>query len=323
MSKYIRWGILGASNFAKKTMAPAIHEAENGCLKAIATSSPQKAAPFAALAPEIEIFDSYDALLASPDIDAIYIPLPNHMHVEWSQKAARAGKHVLCEKPIALNAKDIDQLIQTQKETGKLIAEGFMVTHHPQWEYVRNLLSSNAIGQLKHVQGVFTFFNDDATNIRNKSDVGGGALYDIGVYPVVTARYALGEDPAVKSCQSVWENGIDTISRGQLEFSNNVSFDFYVSMRMNLRQEMVFHGTQGFIRVNTPFNATQVRATYVETIHADGTETVQHFPSDRQYVLQVSAFNNAILNNTPFPCTLEFSKGNQTVIDSLLDLGRS
>ncbi len=321
MTKHVRWGILGASNFAKTTMAPAIHEASFGSLNAIATRDAAKAAPFQALVPGIEVFSDYEALINSPDIDAVYIPLPNHLHVEWAKKAALAGKHVLCEKPIALRASDIDELIETREQTGKTIAEGFMVTHHPQWAYVKEQLASGAIGKLRHIQGVFTYFNDDASNIRNRSEVGGGALYDIGVYPTVTARFATGAEPIVKSSKITWENGVDTTARAQLEFQDDVSFDFYVSMRMNLRQEMVFHGDKGLIRVHTPFNAQKVRSTEVEIRNSNGTELIKHFPEDRQYVLQTAAFNQAVLNNSPFLCNLEFSKQNQIVIDELLKLG--
>ena len=140
MADHLRWGILGAANFARQQMAPAIHAARGGALSAIATSSPEKAAPFAALAPGLRVFDDYDALLADPEIDAVYIPLPNSMHVAWSEKAAEAGKHVLCEKPIAMEASGIDRLIETRDRTGKLIAEAWMIAHHPQFAKARELI---------------------------------------------------------------------------------------------------------------------------------------------------------------------------------------
>ena len=319
----VRWGVLGAAGFAERTMAPAINEACFGTLSAIATRSQDKAIPFANRAPGLEIFTSYDEMLASDSIDAVYIPLPNHMHVEWAEKAARAGKHVLCEKPLSMHANDIDRLIVASNETGKLIAEGFMPVHHPQWHLVRDKLAQGTIGKLRHIQGVFTFNNPDMSNIRNNRETGGGALYDIGVYPTVTARFATGLEPEVTSCSAIWENNVDTVARAQLMFPGEISFDFYVSMRMRLRQEMVFHGDAGLIRVNTPFNAGHVRSTHVEIWNEDGSEMHHPFPADRQYALQVEAFNRAVLNGDDFPVSLEFSKANQRVIDACLDKGRA
>jgi predicted dehydrogenase len=190
MTQPVRWGILGASGFARAEMAPAIHLAEGGLLAALATRDPARAAPFVACYPGLRIHESYDALLADPDIDAVYVPLPNDMHAPWTLRAAAAGKHVLCEKPIALRADDIDRLIAARDASGKLIAEGFMVVHHPQWARVRAMLADGAVGDLRRVDGAFTFYNDDRGNIRNIAERGGGALYDIGVYPTVTTRFA-------------------------------------------------------------------------------------------------------------------------------------
>ena len=159
---------------------------DRGEIAAIASRTPGKAAAMAAPYGAVRLHDSYEALLADPGVDAIYIPLPNHQHVEWTAKCLEAGKHVLCEKPIALRAEEIDGLIALRDRTGLVAAEAFMVTHHPQWIRARELVAEGAIGTLRQVQGAFSFFNDDPGNIRNRADLAGGALRDIGVYPCIS-----------------------------------------------------------------------------------------------------------------------------------------
>ena len=180
--KPVRWGILGAANFAREQMAPAIHAAKGAELAALATSSPEKAAGFQAFCPSLTIHSTYEALLADPSIDAVYIPLPNHLHVEWSLKALAAGKHVLTEKPIALQASEIDQIIAARDASGLLAAEAYMIVHHPQWQRAKAWLEAGEIGTLRHVDAAFTFHLTDLENIRNRPDAGGGSLRDIGVY---------------------------------------------------------------------------------------------------------------------------------------------
>ena len=209
MTDPIRWGVLGAANFARKTMAPAIHNAENAVLAALATTSPGKAAGFAALAPGLRLQGSYEALLADPEIDAVYIPLPNSLHVEWTQKAVRAGKHVLCEKPIALTQGEIDRLITLRDETGLLIAEAYMIPHHPQWQMVRDMVQGGTIGELLHIDGYFTFRLADEGNIRLNPALGGGVTRDIGVYTLGSARLVTGLEPTNVQSRFGWQNGVD------------------------------------------------------------------------------------------------------------------
>jgi predicted dehydrogenase len=196
MTKPLRWGILGAAKFARDHMAPAIHAARNAELVALATSDPARAAPFAAFAPGLKIHTSYDDLLADTGIDAVYIPLPNHLHVAWTLKALAAGKHVLCEKPISLTAPEIAPIIAARDAFGLLAAEAFMIVHHPQWQRAQHLVQSGAIGAVTHVDGVFTYDNRaDPGNIRNKPETGGGGIYDIGVYTYGSARFVTGAEP--------------------------------------------------------------------------------------------------------------------------------
>jgi predicted dehydrogenase len=165
----VRWGILGAAKFAREFMGPALTLAPGGRIVALATSDPAKAEPFRAFAPDLRVLDSYDALLADPGLDAVYIPLPNQLHVEWSLNAMRAGKHVLCEKPMAMAAGDFDALIAARDAAGVLAAEAFMVVHHPQWQRARELLADGAVGRLWRIDGAFSFNNRDAANIRSST----------------------------------------------------------------------------------------------------------------------------------------------------------
>ncbi len=200
MGKVTRWGILGASNFAQHFMAPAIHQAEDAEFVAIATSAPAKADGFRAFNPALRVLTDYDALLADPGIDAVYIPLPNHLHVEWTAKALVAGKHVLCEKPIALSAEQIDPLIALRDETGLLAAEAFMIVHHPQFIRARELVAEGAIGRIEHVDAAFSYDNrTDPGNIRNRPETGGGSIPDIGVYTFGSARFVTGAEPVISS----------------------------------------------------------------------------------------------------------------------------
>lgn len=316
MTESVRWGVLGAAKIAKEWLCPAIHNSTAGHVAAIASRTPGKAEALARPYRDVALFDDYEALLASPDIDAVYIPLPNGEHVEWTRRALAAGKHVLCEKPIALKSDEIDGLIAARDASGLLAAEAFMVVHHPQWHRVRQLLAEGAIGTLRHVQGGFSFFNDDPENIRNDAAQGGGALRDIGVYPSVTARFATSEEPEKVRSQITWERGIDATARVWAEFPS-FTIDFYVSMRMHPYQHMLFHGTDGWISVKTPFNAKLYGDDVLEVRDRSGAVRLERFPLVDHYVEQISAFNASVLTGADYPCTLEFSRGNQRMIDMI------
>jgi predicted dehydrogenase len=329
MTEHIRWGILGAAKFAREHMGPALHAAAGGRLAALATRDPAKAAPFQGIAPDLRVLDSYDALLADPDIDAVYVPLPNHLHVEWTLKALAAGKHVLTEKPVAMRASDFDRLIPARDAAGRLAAEAYMIVFHPQWQRVREMIAAGAIGRLVHVTGAFSFDNRaDTDNIRNKPDTGGGGLRDIGVYVIGATRFVTGQEPDQVTARIRWENGIDVFSDISARFPG-FTYSAYVSIRLQPRQEMVFHGETGVIRVTVPFNANVFGGPEVELHGPDLTVTTQRFPAARQYELQVAAFNASALTGAPYPCPLEFSRGTQEMMDrvfaeadTLPELGR-
>jgi Predicted dehydrogenases and related proteins len=317
MSKPLRFGVLGASDFALRHMARAIHEAEGAVFAALATSSEDKATPFRAFAPDIAVFTDYDAMLASDGIDAVYIPLPNHLHVDWSLKAMEAGKHVLCEKPIVMKAAEIDRLIAKRDETGLLCAEAFMIVHHPQWQRVRDLLAAGEIGRLERVEVGFSFDNPDATNIRNRPETGGGALGDIGVYAFGCARFATGEEPvAITHAEITRENGVDVTAEVSARFPS-FGYHGYVSMRMAPFQEARFHGRSGVIVVKTPFNAGVAGLAEIEITDGQGTRRVERFPTVRQYVMQVENFVRSATQGASYPWSLEDAKGTQAMIDAV------
>lgn len=311
----VRWGILGAANFAKQHMGPAIHAARGGKLAALATSSPDKAEAFSAFAPDLRVHADYEALLADEGIDAVYIPLPNHLHVEWTKKALEAGKHVLCEKPVAMRAEEIDDLIALRDRTGLLAAEAYMIVHHPQWQRAKALYEAGAIGRLVAVNAAFSYNNPDASNIRNRAEAGGGGIPDIGVYIYGATRYVTGEEPdRILLADIDRENGVDVRAHVAARFPSFL-FTGYVSMRMAPYQEVVFHGDKGILRLTTPFNAQVYGMAEVIVQDSEQRVTVERFPADNHYVRQVEAFNSTVRDGIAYPCPLEFARGTQAMID--------
>lgn len=323
--KPVRWGILGAANFAREQMAPAIHAAKGAELAALATSSPEKAAGFQAFCPSLTIHSTYEALLADPSIDAVYIPLPNHLHVEWSLKALAAGKHVLTEKPIALQASEIDQIIAARDASGLLAAEAYMIVHHPQWQRAKAWLEAGEIGTLRHVDAAFTFHLTDLENIRNRPDAGGGSLRDIGVYTFGSARFVTVSEPVDLSARLILENGVDTFAQvaGIMEGPHGrFTYGSMTSMRLYNRQVVTFQGDKGMIRVEGgPFNANVNDMAEVE-LHQNGNRVItERFPTANHYVLQVEAFGRSIREGVAYPCPLEFVKGTQAMMDTVYNVG--
>ena len=323
MVEPVRWGILGASSFAANHMAPAIHAARHAELAALATSAPEKAAPFQAFCPGLRVHDSYDALLADPAIDAVYIPLPNHLHVEWTLKALAAGKHVLCEKPIALEANEIDRIIAARDKTGLVAAEAFMIVHHPQWQRAREWVRAGEIGPVEHADAAFSFDNrEDVANIRNRPETGGGSLRDIGVYTFGSMRYVTDAEPRDMHATIRRENGVEIFAHitGTMAGPGGVfSFGSMTSMRLFVRQEVVFQGPKGLIRVaHGPFNANVFSMAQVE-LHRPGLSVViDRFPASNHYVLQVEAFGTSVRDGVPYAPALEFSRGTQVVLDRIM-----
>ncbi len=314
----LRFGIISTAKIARDHVIPAIQDAENCVVSAIASRDHARARAVADRFSVAHAFGSYEEMLASDVIDAVYIPLPTSQHVEWTIKAADAGKHVLCEKPIALNAQDIDRLIAARDRNGVIVSEAFMVTYAPVWGKVKELLVSGAIGTLKHVQGAFSYFNRDPDNMRNIPELGGGALPDIGVYPTVVTRFATGAEP--ERVQATVERdtdfGTDIYSSVRADFGS-FELSFYLATQLAARQLMVFHGTEGYIEVKSPFNANRWGAEEVElTNQAHSQSQLFRYQDSRQYKLQAQAFARAAQGRGEI-VTLESSRKNQLFIDAI------
>lgn len=322
----VRWGILGASKFARDHMAPAIHMARGGKLAALATAWSDKANDFRDFCPDLQVHATYDGLLADPGIDAVYIPLPNHLHVMWTLKALAAGKHVLTEKPIAMHAREIDQIIVARDNAKRLAAEAFMIVFHPQWQRARELVQSGAIGRVLHVDTAFSYDNrEDTQNIRNRQDTGGGGIRDIGVYTYGSVRFVTGAEPNDLQARVMRENGVDTWAQvtGTMNGpGGRFTYSAMTSMRLFPRQEVTFQGENGMIRVaNAPFNANVHDLARLE-LHLPGqVMREERFPRANQYVLQVEAFNRTVREGAPYPCPLEFVRGTQAMIDRVFNVG--
>lgn len=322
MTQPIRWAILGAGKFAREQMGPAIHAASGAKLVALGTSSPDKAAPFQAFAPDLTVYDTYDAVLADPEVDVVYIPLPNHLHIDWSLKALRAGKHVLVEKPVAMKAAQIDPLIALREETGLHVAEAYMIAHHPQWHRLRDLLADGAISTLRHVDGIFTYNNPDHSNVRYDVAKGGGSLPDIGVYTIGSTRFATGQEPLdITHADIDYLDGVDVTARVSARF-DGFTAHWLTAMNIHATQSMTFIGTEGRIRLTAPFNPISYGEAQLELTQKDGSLRIERWPSTRQYVLQVEAFNETVRSTAPYGWTLEDARKTQTVIDMIYEAGK-
>ncbi|MBZ9990025.1 Gfo/Idh/MocA family oxidoreductase [Mesorhizobium sp. BH1-1-5] len=318
-----RWGVLSTAKIGREQLLPAIVDSENGVLSAIASRDLAKAKALGERFGARHAFGSYEELLASKEVDGVYIPLPTSRHVEWTAKAIEAGKHVLVEKPLALDAKDIPPLIKLRDQKKVQVCEAFMVVYHPQWIKVRDLIAGGAIGRLRHVQGAFSYYNVDPKNMRNQLDLGGGALPDIGVYPTVSTRFSTGKEPL--RVQATIERdktfGTDIYSSIRADFGD-FELSFYLSTQMAARQVMVFHGEKGFIEVFGPFNAGLYEHHRIELHNQNHTEAqVFRFPGTQQYRLECEAFVRAAQGGKDRVFTLEESVLNQKVIDAIFRAG--
>jgi predicted dehydrogenase len=318
----VRWGLLGASNFALKTSVPAMQGSSLVHIRAVASRDAGKARAAAAELGVAQSYGSYEELLQDPAIEAIYNPLPNHLHVEWTERAARAGKHVLCEKPIAISAAEAARLIDVQRETGRLIAEAFMIRSHPQWRLVRQWLREGRIGDVIAVQAAFCYFNRDPGNIRNHAEYGGGALYDIGCYAVNCSRYIFDREPlrAVALLERDPQFGTDRVASGMLDYGG-AHLTFTCSTQAARHQRVNLLGTTGRIEIQIPFNAAATHACLLfldDGRELDGSSAqVTVLPPADQYLLQAEAFSRAIREGGAVENSIEVAVGNMRVIDAL------
>lgn len=321
----VRWGVLSTADIGMAKVTPAIQQAENSEVVAIASRSSDGAEAAAAQLGILGAYGSYEALLEAADIDAVYLPLPNNLHHEWTIKAVAAGKHVLCEKPIALTAAQAEEMAAAGHEAGVKVQEAFMYRHHPTWVEAVRLLGSGAIGELQAVQSWFSYFNDDPNNIRNRVENGGGALMDVGCYCVNLSRMLFEAEPtrieaAVRRHPTM---GIDIVTSALLEFPGGRHSTFTCSTRAEDDQRVHIVGSDGRIDIEIPFNIPPDREARIFVTQggdppvAPDTETVV-FPAADQYTIQASLFAQAILDDTQVPVPIDDAINNMKVIETIL-----
>jgi predicted dehydrogenase len=328
MNRKVRWGVLGAADIAVKKVIPAMQLGEWCEVAAIASRDANKAEQAAGDLDIPKAYGSYEDLLGDPEIEAIYNPLPNHLHVPWSIRAAEAGKHVLCEKPVALDAHQARKLFEAQARTGVKIGEAFMVRTHPQWLRARELIRAGRIGELRAIMGFFSYFNRDAANIRNVREWGGGGLMDIGCYPINTSRFIFGEEPrrVMALLERDPEMQTDRLTSGMLDFPSGQSI-FTCSTQLIPYQRMQLFGTSGRIEMEIPFNAPNHRPCRIfvddgSDLFGAGVET-ESFPVCDQYTIQGDLFSRAIRGEGEVPVPLEDAIRNMAVIDALVKSAES
>ena len=313
MTDKVRWGILSTAKIAREKVIPAMQRSEWCEITAIASRDLAKAQEAAEALGIPKAYSSYEELLADSTIEAVYNPLPNHLHVPLTIRAAEAGKHVLCEKPIALNADEASTLIEVRDRTGVRIQEAFMVRTHPQWLETRRLIQSGRIGALRSIAGFFSYDNPDPANIRNQLELGGGALMDIGCYPITISRWMFDAEPlrVMSMIERDPEFGTDRLTSAMLDFPDGHA-TFTCSTRLAPYQRMIFHGTAGRIEVLIPFNAPNDRPTQILV-----NDEVVEFPVCDQYEIQGSLFSQALRANSSQPIPLEDAINNMRVIDAI------
>lgn len=322
MRNKVRWGVLGVASIAVRKVIPGMQKGEWSEIAAIASRDRRKAEAAAGKLGIPRIYASYDELMRDPEIEAIYNPLPNHLHVPWTIKAAEAGKHVLCEKPLSLNAEEARSLLAVRDRTGVKIGEAFMVRTHPQWLRTREIIAAGEIGALRSIAGFFSYFNRDVNNIRNVLEWGGGGLMDIGCYPITTSRFVFREEPSrvIGLIERDPETKVDRLTSAILDFPSGQSI-FSCSTQFVPYQRMQFFGTEGRIEVEIPFNAPNDRPTHIfidngSDLFGGGIRT-EEFATCDQYAIQGDVFSRAIREGGEVPVPVEDAIKNMSVIDAI------
>ena len=323
MSGTVRWGILSTADIGVRKVIPGIRKAARCEVVAIASRDGEQARAVADQLGIPSAHASYEALLADPGVDAVYIPLPNHMHMDWTIAALRAGKHVLCEKPLAMTADDAQRMVDVAHETGLHLMEAFMYRQHPSWVAAMDLVESGRIGTLTAVQSWFSYYNDDATNIRNIVEYGGGALFDIGCYTINLSRMVFGGEPLhiQASVRRDRATGVDALVSAILDFDGGIA-SFTCAIRSESDQRVHIYGTKGRISIDIPFNIppdrpTRIRLTAGGDPPVEPDTTVLEFPTTDPYTAEVERFVSAVLDGGPTPVPPEDAVANLRVIDAI------
>jgi predicted dehydrogenase len=316
----VRWGILSTADIGMAKVTPAIQRAQGAQVVAIAS---RDAARSRAAADRLGIpaaYASYEALLAADDVDAVYVPLPNDQHAEWTIKAAEAGKHVLCEKPLAMSAAQAEEMAAACTQHGVKLQEAFMYRHHPTWVEAVRLVRSGAIGTLQAVQTWFSYFNDDPQNIRNRVEHGGGALMDIGCYPVNLSRMLFDAEPVAVASRVRRDPamGIDTLTSAVLEFPGGGQSSFAVCIRCEPSQHVTIVGSTGLIDIDIPFNIPWDEETRIHLTSDGGAPRTLTFPQANQYTIQAELFGRAIVDGTEVVVPVSDAVANLRVMDEIL-----
>ena len=324
----VRWGILSVAAIGLKKVIPAMQRGSEVEIVAIASRDAGRAAEAARALGIPKAYGSYDELLRDPLVEVIYNPLPNHMHVEWSIRAAEAGKHVLCEKPLGMTADEARQLLAARDRTGVKIGEAFMVRTHPQWLRAKELVQSGVIGELRSIMGFFSYSNRDPKNIRNIAVYGGGALMDIGCYPIFTSRFIFGEEPKRVAGLMEFDPDMhtDRLTSAILEYPSGHAV-FTCSTQLVPYQRMQILGTKGRIELEIPFNAPPDRPTRLwvddgRDLFGSGIRA-EEFPTGDQYTIQGDAFSRAVRGEGEIPVPLESAVANMQVIEAVARSARS
>ncbi len=319
----IRWGILSTAKIGREKVIPATQRSQFGVVTAIASRDLARARSVAAELGIEKAYGAYQQLLSDRNVDAVYIPLPNHLHVRWAIRALEMGKHVLCEKPIGLSSAEAEQLAGVAATRDKLKAmEAFMYRHHPQWQMARQLVQEGRIGQLRTIHTQFSYFNDDPHNIRNQRDIGGGALMDIGCYPISVSRFIFDAEPTrvLGQIERDPTMQIDRLTSGELEFFQGTA-TFTCATQLAPYQRVSIFGTSGWIEIEIPFNAPPDQPCrlwlYVGSKPGGTSEEIRFDVCD-QYTLQADAFARAILEDKPVPTPLADAVANMRVIERVL-----
>ena len=324
----VRWAVLGSARIATKKVIPALQNGEWSEVIAIASRDLAKAREAARELHIPKAYGSYEEVLADPEVEAVYIPLPNHLHVPWSIRAAEAGKHVLCEKPVALSVTECRELIAARERTGVRIGEAFMVRTHPQWLRARELARSGDIGQFHAVACTFSYFNRDAANIRNIAPFGGGAVMDIGCYPIQISRFLFGEEPVTVAAvlESDPQFQTDRLSSAVLGFPSGHCV-FTVSTQLVYHQRIQILGTKGRIEMEMPFNPPPDRSCRLlidsgADLWGSGMR-IEELPPCDQFTIQGDHFSRAVRGLGQVPTPLEDSLANMAVIEAVFESARS
>ena len=325
MTTQTRWGILSTANIGRKRVIPAIQKSHNGVVQAVASRNKARAESFAQELDIPTVHDDYEALLADPQVDAIYIPLPNSMHAEWCFKAAEAGKPVLCEKPLAIDADQAQQMVDAFAGRNLLFAEAFMYRFHPQHQRVHEIIASGGIGQLQVINATFSFSISDANNIRLNKDLAGGALMDVGCYCVNAMRWLTGEEPQQAQAFADFgaSTGVDETITGLLQFSSGVYGHFDASLRVHRHHQYELRGTQGRILVETAFVPDLSPGAVTTVHHWRGNEYNEiRVPTQDQYQLMVEDFADALQTGAEVRYPSQDAVQNMRAIDMLITSAR-